>query len=68
MTMSGFLDKISGIAFSESVFEPMTSPRFLVLPWKLPYTDIVYPWFKKQAAQEKIFNNRTSYGFSYESL
>ena len=30
-----------------------------VLPWKVPYTNIVYPWFKKQAAQEKLLNDKT---------
>ena len=28
-------------------------------PWKVPFTNIVFPWFKKQAAQEKVLNDKT---------
>lgn len=31
-----------------------------IFPWKIPYTNIVYPWFKKQAAQEKALNEKTA--------
>ena len=28
-------------------------------PWKVPFTNIVFPWFRKQAAQEKVLNDKT---------
>lgn len=31
-----------------------------LFPWKLPYTNIAYPWFKKQVAQEKVLNDKTT--------
>lgn len=30
-----------------------------LFPWKLPYTNIAFPWFKKQIAEEKVLNDKT---------
>lgn len=30
-----------------------------IFPWKLPYTNIAYPWFKKQVEQENELNKKT---------
>ncbi len=31
-----------------------------VFPWRVPFTRIVFPWFKKQQAQEDILNEKAS--------
>lgn len=30
-----------------------------IFPWKIPYTNIAFPWFKKQVAQENVLNQKT---------
>lgn len=30
-----------------------------LFPWKVPYTNIAFPWFKKQIAEEKVLNDKT---------